>query len=106
MSGLFGGLLSVVEMIGFAIGGAVLYVLIGKKAASKVLTRKVCLHVGAITVGLLIGGLLLKWLPILDPPFDSEWPRAFVVLGGSVLLVGITTFFLEAIRKDIDNDHE
>jgi len=100
MSGLFGGLLALVEFIGRVACDTTLYILIGEKGKGAT-PRKGRVGVGGIVIGLLVGGCIF-WL---TPNFFG----AEIIMGlGCFAIVPLLSLFiaigLEGLREGIDGD--
>jgi hypothetical protein len=98
MGGLFGGLLRLLETLGWG----VLYLLIGSKASDKI-RRGACLTAGGLTAGLPVG-LILGTLAArsLAHPTPGDYPAILIMvtIGGAIGGVAIT-WGLEFIRRDL-----
>ena len=98
MGGLFGGLLRLLETLGWV----VLYVLIGSKASDET-KRGACLTVGGLTVGLPVGLILgILAAQSLSHPTPGDYPAVVIMVttGGAIGGVAIT-WGLEFIRREL-----
>jgi hypothetical protein len=104
MTGLFGGILGLIELLGGALSRAVLYVLMGKRGLLWI-TREGEISVGGMVIGLAAGFAAFFLLPDFPPPFEVGIKK-LVVFGGGLLVGLALAWALETIRQDLDEQEK